>query len=760
MMNTKRWTCRALTMAAGLALVACESAPEKRAEVQTSPTTQFTPGPRKWQESIGRAGGPVDPTSSATLLSRQRLESAASDAGRAAPGLIQKNVVGESKRLKYTAREAALEDVIRVLIGEFLGKDYLIDPKLVEGKKTPITLDVDADVTPQDVEDILGALSTLYGWTLERRGDLIVVGAAPGMARSPIMPLLDGAALNASDQPAARVFRLRHITPKDLADTLKELMSEGAKAAVGGRTLVVVDRVNQLNRIGAIIAAIDTPAFDGAELWTYALAHEKAAEAAKILNSLAQASGLAAANDATVSFLALPRGNRLVVISRDGSVQPMVRGWVETVDAPPGAMTRQRYLYRVQHWDPAKLLTFLRAAFSDRMEREAGGNDARAVEGGETGIRLTMDAEEEVMLVTATPRDYAELLSVIQRVDVARQQVHIQTVIAEVSLTNGLQFGVEYFLQNEIDGSQLDLIGNLTTLGPTSALAAGSAFFLASDGFALVKALQSESDTEIVVSPSAIVRDKDKANVQVGGEVPILQSVIETQGQTGGNTDLRNQIEYKQTGVILDIQPRINETGDVTLVLSQEVRDVVATTTEGISSPSFTTRRVETTVIVPHGKTLLLGGIKTGNTTKMRNRIPLLSDIPFAGLAFTNINDRETSTELVLTITPTIISDPAEGAALASEFIRGTRDLDEALRRFDGALPAGIGGRTEIVQESEPIRENEPREAPAPPPPAPRSAQPAALVSQACAPIEDPDGMVTEFLVQLAGLAGAPPIGQ
>ncbi len=682
----------ALIVGAGLALVACQNAPEETAEREPFQGRPYSSIDRPISEVItSRGSGPIDATGSATLIDRQKL-AAARKAERVEAELLDPQAQGELIQVKYSAREAAPEDVIRVLVSDFLGRSYALDPQVAKSN-AGVTIDVDLEMTPEDIEDLLGALAVLHGWSIDDRGEFLVIGNAANMSRSATAPILRARAALGSEHTAARVFRLDYLAANEAAEAIKDLVSDGGKTVVAGRTLLVVDRINQLNRLDRVFAALDVAPFEGAEIWTYQLSFQQAQEAQRLLGAMATGSRINEGGEALITFLAQDQQNRIMVISRDPSLQPMVRGWLKQIDRPGDDPGRNRYLYRVQHQSPTELVRIARETFSERVERSK--EDPL-----DPGIRFVAGQDEDFIIVVATPSDYADLLSLFGAIDRPDQQVMLQTVLAEVTLSNGLQWGIDYFLQTEIDGSLLELAGDLTQLGPLNPT--GSAFFLGGDGFALLEVLEEETDVRLLTTPSIFVRDKEAAFIQIGGEVPIITSNIDSDFQQDGDTGIRQEIEYRETGVILNVQPEVNESGEVTLLITQEIRQVTPTTSSGIDSPEFTVRRVETSVTVPHGKTLLLGGIVTEADQEQINKIPLLGDIPLLGLAFQNLDISTARTELMLTITPQIVNDPHDAGVFLSAFLDSSVNLGETMQEFNENIMISIYDDEDVLDGTPP----------------------------------------------------------
>ncbi len=672
-------------LAGVLTLGACGTSDAARAREGADPPPLQVRS-RPMTEPIARSGGAVDLTTSAALLERQRLAAAPRGAERETLATFD-DASGPATGVKYAAREAAADDALRVLIGDYMGRGYLID---AEVSKDKVTLDIDAMMTPRDMQDLLEALAVINGWTVEDRGSaLVVTKSAKDAARSSMAPLLSDRAAAPSEAPGVRVFRLTYLSATDATNVCKDLMSQGGKGVAAGRLLVIADRISQLNRLGELIRALDQPAFDGVEIWTYGLERARPEDAAKTLDAMARAAGMASSGEPIVAFVPVTGTRKLMAIARDPSVQPLVRNWVEQIDRPSDDPTRQTYLYRMQNFDPEQLLGMIRGYLGSRYAGPTDEFDAASDQ-----VRITVSSEEDVMLIDARHRDYTDLLALLTRLDIPRQQVQMECLIAEVTLGGSLQWGVEYFLETIMGEGILELAGNLTGLGPL--FPTGTASFVGGSGFALIKVLEGESHVEVLSTPRFTTRDKEEAEFQVGASVPILKASVDSTTQTDGTSGVRNEVEYRDTGLILRAQPRINETGDVTLKISLEIADAAPNTTSDIDSPQFTKRLIETTVTVRHGQTLLLAGNVNKRVLDKVNKIPVLGSIPIAGIMFQNIDKSTERTELILTVTPPVINDPSEATALVEGFASHLPGLREALAEFDAPLPGvmtfGPGG--------------------------------------------------------------------
>ena len=304
-------------------------------------------------------------------------------------------------------------------------------------------------------------------------------------------------------------------------------------------------------------------------------------------------------------------------------------------------------------------------------------------------MRIEADDAHNALLITATPKDYGLIRDVLQGIDTPPLQVLIQVTVAEVTLNDNLQYGVEYFLNSRGQAS-----GNVSSLLTTGTLA--NAIAPTVPGFSLaftaanlnprvvLNALSGLTQTKIISTPQLMVLDNQTARLQVGDVVPIItQSAAST---LSTSPLVLSNVEYKETGVVLEVTPRVNASGYVTLDISQSVSSVVPTTTSTINSPTFSQRRLTSTISVRNGNSILLGGLIQDQDNRNSQGIPLLSEIPVLGALFGNRNDTTARTELIMFMTPSVTSTDDQTADVTQ---RVERDFKAAARPLQprGAAP-------------------------------------------------------------------------
>jgi general secretion pathway protein D len=273
-------------------------------------------------------------------------------------------------------------------------------------------------------------------------------------------------------------------------------------------------------------------------------------------------------------------------------------------------------------------------------------------------------------VVLGTAQSHKVIEAALKQLDVLPLQVMIEATIAEVSLNDRLRYGLRWFFQT--GESSFNLTAD--PLGFTGSVFPGFSYLLdASDATVALNVLQSISDVQVLSAPSLMVVDNQIARLQVGDQVPIAtQSAVSV---IDPEAPIVNQIDYQDTGVILEIRPRVNAGGLVLLEIAQEVSDVVATDTSGIDSPTIQQRRVQSTISIQSGQTIALGGLIRDRLEDGRIGIPVLMDIPVLGNLFSERDKLGARTELLVLLKPIVIRGQAEAQAMTNELRKKLKGL-------------------------------------------------------------------------------------
>jgi general secretion pathway protein D len=318
--------------------------------------------------------------------------------------------------------------------------------------------------------------------------------------------------------------------------------------------------------------------------------------------------------------------------------------------------------------------------------------EAKNVGGGSAGDSVNVQADEEsnALVITAPASIFPSLRSVIQQLDIPRAQVHIEAIIAEVSLTTAEELGVQWLLRSSQPGvvgsSQFstflpsigDVAGGIVDGVRDSILPDGGLLGLGNiddDGLtivALIRALEGDGETNLLSTPSLVTLDNQEAEIIVGQNVPFVT------GQSTGVASTTNNpfqtIERQDIGVSLKVKPQINEGNAITMEINQEVSDIAASS-EGAVDIVTTKRAITTTVQIEDGELLVLGGLISDKLIKIEQKVPFLGDLPVIGALFRSTSTEKGKQNLMVFIRATIIKDPNKARALSAKKYNFLRDL-------------------------------------------------------------------------------------
>lgn len=398
---------------------------------------------------------------------------------------------------------------------------------------------------------------------------------------------------------------------------------------------------------------------------------------------------------------------------------------LEALDIPVGDREGiKTFVYYVENGEAKKLIEVLKTIYGEKKGKSSpvtrpaqlppqpGQKPAQTTEvvSAEIEGEIIMTAYEDInaIIFKCSPRAYLEILETLKKLDIPPKQVLIEVLIAEVTLDDKIQFGIEWLIKGstKIEGNKAGILGGFTTeptnffeitgTGESATIDLTRFRPVVSSGVfanildperfnALISMLAGTSKLNVLASPHILALDNKEAKIEVGSEIPIATGLVQQPSTTGGATLVsQGQIQYRTAGIILTVTPYISDKNQVTLKISQEYSAPGAPTKiAGQEFPSFITRRANTTGIVQDGHTLVIGGLISEQSTRSRSGIPLLMDIPLLGWLFSSTSEQKTKTELLVMVTPRVISSQQEADALVEEFKERVRTIKERLQKKD-----------------------------------------------------------------------------
>jgi general secretion pathway protein D len=323
-------------------------------------------------------------------------------------------------------------------------------------------------------------------------------------------------------------------------------------------------------------------------------------------------------------------------------------------------------------------------AASNVLSPQAGGAIGRggANELELPPIRVVADEKNNSLVIFARPRDFRMIYEAIRQLDVVPLQVLLEATVAEVTLNDSLNYGLQFFLTHGSTSASL----TTSTTGTQSStdiaeVFPGYNYVLNGNPRVILNALSSLTHVNVISSPQLLVVDHQTAALQVGDQVPVITQSAQSVLTTGA--PLVSNVQYLSTGVVLQITPRVNTNGLVTLDIDQQVSDVETTTTSTINSPTINQRRIVTSVIVQDGQTVALGGLIQDTRQQAKSGLPLLSDIPVFGSLFGTTTNSTARTELLVLVSPKIIRNGQDAHDMTEDLrnrMRTLKPLDVRVR--------------------------------------------------------------------------------
>lgn len=606
--------------------------------------------------------------------------------------------------------DADLGEVAKVILSDILGQNYVLSPKVV-GK---VTLQTTHALSKEELLPTLEMVLSMNNAALVRDGAIYHI--------EPLNEALYSANFSSSRQGKfgyqVRVIPVRNVAVDNVADLIKPLLHEKTLLSIDKqRNLIVVSgAADELARIVDMVNTFDIDILKGRSFGLFPLAHVDAETLIKELEEVFYKKAKGEEGE-FFRFIPIERLNAILAISHQSRYLKDIEQWIMRLDRANSANGGGVNVYKVQHVDAVELANTLNDIFgngsgssqsSSRRDKSpklandkkagelsnkstdskssfdtkkstpqrsvsSGNSDAKVANVGD--VRIVADEANNSLIIVATAQEYEIIRPIVNQLDVMPLQVLVDATIVEVTLTDNLKYGIQWYF-NHSNGGQ-----NIIESNDLGALAAGAATggfgysFLSKSGDikAVLNAEASNNNVNVISSPSLMVLNNQEASIQVGKEISLMTGSLgslnntNTTGSTSNN--VFSQQQQRKTGVKLKIKPRVNANGLVTMEVTQSVEDPGAIPANG-TNPSILTREINSSVAVQSGETIVLGGLIKDNNTDDNNGLPLLHDIPILGTLFGSKTRTKDKTELVVLITPRVVKSRQDAGLITDEFKR------------------------------------------------------------------------------------------
>jgi len=623
----------------------------------------------------------------------------------------KKSRQNDAKGISLSFERASIREVIKVVLGDILKVNYTVEPG-IDGE---VTINTSKPIPRENLIPTLESMLQVQGAVLYKdqegiyriapRSSVKGRGFVPETSKK--LPVGYG----------IKIVPLKYIPAAEMQKILEPLANPDAFVRVdpNRNLLVLAGTSSELENLLQTIDTFDVDVLQGMSVGLYQIHNVEAQVVAKNLDALFGESGNSPMAG-MIKIMPIEHLNSLMIISASPDYLKEMKDWVDRFDQVRSTEGQQLYVYHVQHGEAEHLANMLNQIFSGQNNkgRKKSGSPVSSLapnvrpatvssdgsgistassqrtmlnnSGGEglsitpdDSVRIVADKENNSIMIMANAKMYEQMKNALMRIDIPPMQVLVEATIMEVSLSDNLEYGVQWYFKNGLPGNKTGGGGiDLDGLPGIASSISGFSYWsvnASTQVSAMLNALAKDSQLKVISSPSILVLDNQSAEIRVGDQQPIFTGSSTTEGGV-----ITQNIQFKDTGVSLKVTPRVNSNGMVTMDLSQEVTDV-GEIDQATGQRSFLQRNIKSNISVKSGETIVLGGLIKDNSTSSKQGAPVISKLPVVGNLFGGTRKQSNRTELLVLITPTAIKNQKDlyktGEELRSKMKRllNSRDI-------------------------------------------------------------------------------------
>jgi general secretion pathway protein D len=596
--------------------------------------------------------------------------------------------------------DADLGEVAKVVLSDILGQNYVLSPK-VAGR---VTLQTTEALTKEELIPTLEMVLRMNNAALVKDGHIYhIEPTAEALFISNIASSKVGY--------QTRVIPVKNVAVQEVADIIKPLVHEKTILNIDGirNIMVASGTADEIARVIDLVNTFDIDILKGRSFGLFSLGH---VDPDTIIKELEGVFHQKAKGDESAFFQFMPiqRLNAVLAITHQSRYLKDIESWVLRLDKANTASGGGVNVYKVQHSNAEDLANTLNEIFTGASSKSTSAKVAPGQTASEitnksstdtetastfdttkpkssssgnvkTGtakvsevdnVRIISDKANNALVIVATPQEYAVVKPIIEQLDIVPLQVLIDATVASVALNDGLQYGISWYLSH---GGQNGVVSTIAEA--TAATSSGGLTAAYSSGAvqALLSTQATKGNVNIISAPSLMVLNNQKAKINVGDQVPLQTGTTSIPTASTGIA-VASSIQYKDTGVTLEVTPRVNANGMVIMDIHQIVSNVKPVpiadkTSVGVTSTATITKKeIQSSIAIHDGETIVLGGLIEDNNGISKSGIPLLYDLPWIGPLFGSTSYTRIKNELVVLITPRVVKSKQDSRQISDEFKR------------------------------------------------------------------------------------------
>lgn len=607
----------------------------------------------------------------------------------------------DHKKVKISIEEMPLNKFLHLVFSKVLKVDYILDKK-VQSATQPVSINIKQEISKQKLFSIVANMLEGFNITIELDSNVFYIKQATRAASESVHKVYYGTTLPQGLDENDVIYMIRpFFYNKQMSKHnifIKEyFLSNKADLRVDeyDGVIKIRDKVKNIRKALEYYTFIDQPSMRNKEM---KLIHMKNMEVAKFIDQIKpilKNYGILIASSPKspgVQMVPIAQINSFLLLSEKKSWTDTILFWKNKLDIVKNTNMDdlEFFVYKPLNRKAEELVKVIQN-FSNVYTTSALGNKdintpqkTTDKETGETSTissensfesnlnqsanrtKVVVDKERNNIIIYAKRKDYFALKKMLRRLDTLPKQILIEVTIADISLSNSLKYGFEWFLTKH--GYNVKGLNGNGSSGGAGILAN---MFSVSKGLnAIFSAAKTRKYVNILSNPKLLVLNNHSASINVGDRIPIISSQASV-GDVGGNQpSILQNIQYQETGISLTVKPIINSDGYLSLNISQNVSNSKANNLGGSSSPIIFNRQLQTDVILKSGETVVLGGLISEDKTKDTTKVPILGDIPLVKNLFSNSGDSVEKKELVILIKPTILRNSNDSKIVTDALLK------------------------------------------------------------------------------------------
>jgi general secretion pathway protein D len=599
---------------------------------------------------------------------------------------------GEGQRITPNFKDADITQIAEA-VSSATHKNFIIDPRV----RAQVTMLSATPMSPDAFYEAFLAILQVHGFVAVPSGNVIKILPDANARQLPGNDLPEQISAT-SDGIVTQVIPVKNISAAQLVPILRPLIPQyGHLAAYASSNILIIsDRASNVSRIMRIIARIDQAGDADVEVAT--LTNAAAADVVRVVTSLYQQQQQAEGGASSPLKVVADERSNSVIISGEPAARARIKSLINRLDMPldSGGDTQVRYM---NYADAEKIAAKLKEQVTGLTAGASGGGGAAGgppTAQAEKNTTIWADPETNALVITAPPKIMRSLMSVIDKLDIRRPQVLVEAIIVDVNLTKSAELGVNWAAYSQKDDTRIpagafispvggvnlvDLAKEVDSPGSSGKDLSGTTIGIgriASNGLsfaAMLRALRSDSNSNIIATPTTVTMDNQEAQIKVAQEVPFITGSFTNTGTSGGSTNPFTTIQRQEVGTILKLTPQINEGSTVALKIELESSNVLPSSAVPNAVDVTTSKRtISTNVLIEDGGTIVLGGLIQDNYSRSESRVPFLGRIPIIGLAFKTRSGSAGKTNLMVFIRPRILRDGMQTATETASKYQSIRE--------------------------------------------------------------------------------------